>query len=1263
MDKKIRGITIEIGGDTSELYKSLRESNGEIRSAQQELLEVEKLLKDNADDTELQRQKQELLTKSLEETKKKLQVLKQTNEQVTQSAEKYEEWKSKYSSVRNEIAETKKRLDELKAAQKQMNESGDTKTDAYKNLQSEIKETKKRLADLKTEAKAVNDEFGHPVTPKQYNAFQREIIRTESDLKKLENQLNNTAEEEKESGEATSTLKEQMEKLENQFNHTAEEAKESGKSTSTLKEKLTGICDVVKSEAIQKIGDQISKIGSAANEAGSYLWGLSEEYTQATQKAAAYFGETGDAAKETAGVVEDVWLSGVGENMGQVADAVIAVKKNLADLDAQSMSNITQQVMTLDELYGIDMSETLRGVNSLMAQFGVDAQTAMDYIVAGTQNGLDKTNELGDNLAEYAGKFSQAGYSIQEYFQLLNNGLDGGAYNLDKVNDAINEVTTRLTDGTIADAIGDYSEETQMLFEEWKSGNTSQKAVIESIVKDISSVKNEQVALNLAATAFGTMGEDFSRGFVQSLSVVGTAYDDVTGKAQGMYEQTLSPQQEMEAQLRSLQQDLIPIAQQLTQLAMDIVPKVTEKVSSLLQFLADHPGITKTAVAIGALLGVLGTLIPIITSVASVVTLLGSGALLPVAGVIAAVAAGITTLIAIIANWNSIMELAEKICTAFKEGIAIAFETIGKAADSVSKTVSDGFQKVVDFFGSLPQRALEWGKDFIQGFINGIKQMIGGVTDAAKGVADKIASYLHFSRPDEGPLRDYEKWMPDMMKGLEDGIRSNTPRVQNAATIASRGIAETVESSTSKTGEKAKKTVKKTLEEIASETLSAAQQRLKNHKVYNDMTLREEMEFWDGVRAQIAEGTQARVDADAAYLEAKKNLNEKAQTAEETYTKNVAKAYEDLNDKIQSLTSQYQSAVDSRADEIKNAFGLFDEFSSETDLTSDDLLERLQGQVDGLKDWERNLDDLKGRVGDDLLAELQDLGPQSAAQIELLTQMTDDELDEYTDLFRQKNRIARRQAVDELQPMRDEISEQIRALKDETAKELAGYQEEYAQAITELGLTWNQPVETFKLIMAQNAVEMVAKFAQTVQEQSETTENAERFQAIASSILGATGTLPEEMQGIGENTIAGIIAGMESKEEQLYSVAQRIAEGITKTIASAFEIHSPSAVMREHIGKNLMLGLQEGIEKYRSIITAPTQILEGFRMERAQIASSRSTQTGAGVTDLIALLQSYLPEIAAQKTLLIDGKALVGQTVNDMDRRLAGSQKLRERIG
>ena len=50
------------------------------------------------------------------------------------------------------------------------------------------------------------------------------------------------------------------------------------------------------------------------------------------------------------------------------------------------------------------------------------------------------------------------------------------------------------------------------------------------------------------------------------------------------------------------------------------------------------------------------------------------------------------------------------------------------------------------------------------------KGCINKVADAVKGVANKIKSFLHFSVPDEGPLADFESWMPDFMQGLADGI-------------------------------------------------------------------------------------------------------------------------------------------------------------------------------------------------------------------------------------------------------------------------------------------------------------------------------------------------------------------------------------------------------------------------------------------------------------------------------------------------------------
>lgn len=105
------------------------------------------------------------------------------------------------------------------------------------------------------------------------------------------------------------------------------------------------------------------------------------------------------------------------------------------------------------------------------------------------------------------------------------------------------------------------------------------------------------------------------------------------------------------------------------------------------------------------------------------------------------------------------------------------------------------FKGAIDFLKGLPKQALQWGKDMIQGFINGIVSSVGGLLGAAKDVASAIASYLHFSRPDVGPLRMYEEWMPDMMQGLAKGITGNIYRVTDAVSLMSGGMAEALQES------------------------------------------------------------------------------------------------------------------------------------------------------------------------------------------------------------------------------------------------------------------------------------------------------------------------------------------------------------------------------------------------------------------------------------------------------------------------------------
>lgn len=105
---------------------------------------------------------------------------------------------------------------------------------------------------------------------------------------------------------------------------------------------------------------------------------------------------------------------------------------------------------------------------------------------------------------------------------------------------------------------------------------------------------------------------------------------------------------------------------------------------------------------------------------------------------------------------------------------------IGSSLSQVGSTVAEGFSSAIDYITSLPGRAVGWGKDFVQGLIDGIKSKIGSVRDAASNVADNIRSFLHFSVPDEGPLTDYESWMPDFIGGLASGIEKGRSTIKDA---------------------------------------------------------------------------------------------------------------------------------------------------------------------------------------------------------------------------------------------------------------------------------------------------------------------------------------------------------------------------------------------------------------------------------------------------------------------------------------------------
>lgn len=119
-----------------------------------------------------------------------------------------------------------------------------------------------------------------------------------------------------------------------------------------------------------------------------------------------------------------------------------------------------------------------------------------------------------------------------------------------------------------------------------------------------------------------------------------------------------------------------------------------------------------------------------------------------------------------------------------------AWNFAGQLAQAGANAASGLVNNIVNTISSLPGQLYNWGVDMVKGIANGIKSAIRHVTNAVSDVADKIKSFLHFSRPDEGPLAEYESWMPDMVDGLSDSLRKASPKLINQTEALASGMSE-----------------------------------------------------------------------------------------------------------------------------------------------------------------------------------------------------------------------------------------------------------------------------------------------------------------------------------------------------------------------------------------------------------------------------------------------------------------------------------------
>lgn len=503
-------VTTKIGIDISELKKNITEANRRIRSLNAEFKSATAGMDSWSDSTDGLAKKVEQMTGIVEQEKIKLSALEEQYKQIAETQGKdskaaeelYIKMKNQEAAVGRASASLKKYTEKLNETTKEEQKS----KGAFASLEEEISNQEKELDRLKDGYKDAALTFGKG---------SKEATTLKKDIKKLSEEL-------KANKEAAAKLDTSTDKLDKSL-----------KNTKSAAEKSKEGLDSVRIAIGNLISDGIKKI---ATEVKDTLEKVTVETQEASSSFQAITGANEKTTEKFSKKMQEVYKAGYGESLKDIGDKMAYIKQVTKETDPSKIKELTENAIALEDTFGSDFQETIRGVNGLMTHFKIDSTEAFDLFAKGSQKGLDYTNELGDNVAEYGGNFKQAGYTAEEYFQLLANGTKNGAYNLDKVNDSINEVKNKLGDGSIEKNIGIFSKDTKKSFKAWKDGKGTMKKVIDSIVKDINGCKNEQKALTMASTAFGTMGEDANLKVVKSLKSTGKSFEKVKGSAEKLKE-------------------------------------------------------------------------------------------------------------------------------------------------------------------------------------------------------------------------------------------------------------------------------------------------------------------------------------------------------------------------------------------------------------------------------------------------------------------------------------------------------------------------------------------------------------------------------------------------------------------------------------------------------------------------------------------------------------------------------------------------------
>ncbi|MGE6505066.1 DUF2207 domain-containing protein [Bacillus cereus] len=723
---RIKGITIEIGGETTGLQNALKDVNKRSNDLTKELKDVERLLKFDPGNIEALAQKQQLLTQQIENTTQKLDKLKAAEQQVQAQFQNGKISEEQYRAFRREIEFTEGSLNGLKNKLGNMKAEQDSVASSTRQLETLFSATGKSVDDFAGALgnRLVNAIKSGTATSRQLEQaigiIGREALGAETDIEKLQRALRSV-----DAGNS-------IQQVRNELRDLQQEAGRTEKKFEGLKVGLENVIGGMAAgggiaSAVEKAMD-MSKLQTKIDITFDVPESSKQSVEAAVRGVTAY------------GVDAGASLEGVRRQW--------ALNKNVSD---EANAAIVKGAAAIAQSYeGIDFTELIQETNEIGNELGISQDGALGLTNALLKMGFPP--EQLDIIAEYGGQLTRAGYSAEEVQAIMEAGVETGTWNIDNLLDGLKEGRVKAAefgqgvDKAMKEALEGTNisaEQVQKWGQAVANGGKEGSAAMTEIAQALSQVDDETKRNELGVKFFGTMYEDQGQNIINTL----LGAKEKTVDFQKNQEQLNGSIKKMDAnpavKFQKAMQDLQMALQPVLGVIADVVAKIADWISNNPKLAATLAAI---AVAIGVIAGAFMALAPIVVVISGV-----GAAMMGWVALIAVVVAAVVALgVLIYQNWDSIKQWTIDAWNAIGEFLVGIWDGIvqwaSEAWNSISESTSAIWNSIKEFligiWNGIVEFVVTWGTAILETYVGIWTSIFNFCMEIWNGIVEYLTSVL-----------------------------------------------------------------------------------------------------------------------------------------------------------------------------------------------------------------------------------------------------------------------------------------------------------------------------------------------------------------------------------------------------------------------------------------------------------------------------------------------------------------------------------------